>query len=156
MAPAIQLSTSSGTSFDLASLRGKTVLLYFEEGLTCQPCWDQLRDIERGFTKFRTAGIDTTVTVTTDPANLLAQKVRDEQLLMPVLSDPDLKVSKAYDANSYGMMGKERDGHTFIIVGSDGRIRWRADYGGAPDYTMYIPVADLLADIGRGLAAAQK
>lgn len=71
-------------------------------------------------------------------------------LTTPVLSDPDLAVSKTYDANSYGMMGTSRDGHTFILVGPDGTIRWRADYGGAPDYTMYVTVNKLLADLKAG------
>jgi hypothetical protein len=56
-----------------------------------------------------------------------------------VLSDPGLAVSQQYHANSYGMMGASRDGHTFILVGPDGVIRWRADYGGPPKYTMFLP-----------------
>jgi hypothetical protein len=38
-----------------------------------------------------------------------------------------------------------------IVVGPDGRIQWRADFGGAPDYTMFVPARYLLADIQRGL-----
>ncbi len=48
------------------------------------------------------------------------------------------------------MMGTGADGHTFVLVGPDGQIRWRADYGGAPNYTMYLPVPSLLADIRQG------
>jgi peroxiredoxin len=151
MAPPIRLG-----GFDLASLRGKTVLLYFQEGVMCQPCWDQLRDIEANSDKFRALGIDTIVSVTTDPADLVNEKVHQEHLTTPVLSDPTLAVSKAYNANLYGMMGQSRDGHTFIVVGPDGRIRWRADYGGAPQYTMYVPVSNLLADIGQGLTQTAK
>ena len=72
-------------------------------------------------------------------------------LTTPVLSDPDLAVSQQYGANQYGMMGASRDGHTFILVGPDGIIRWRADYGGAPNYTMYVPVQTLLADLQAGI-----
>ena len=154
MAPPIRLPTTRGTTFDLADLRGKTVLMYFQEGIMCQPCWDQLKDIENNFSKFRAVGIDTLVSITTDPIDLLKEKVANERLLMPIGSDPDLAVSRAYTANSYGMMGQDRDGHTFIVVGPDGRIRWRADYGGAPKYTMYVPIPDLLADMSRGLKEA--
>ncbi|XES00911.1 hypothetical protein HEP87_61260 [Streptomyces sp. S1D4-11] len=49
------------------------------------------------------------------------------------------------------MMGTSRDGHSFLLVGPDGTIRWRADYGGAPDYTMYVPVDKLLADLKAGV-----
>ena len=150
-APAIQLPSTTGGTFDLASQRGKTVLLYFQEGLTCQPCWDQFKDIQSHLSDFHALGIDTVVSITTDPLNALQQKVADEGLTLPVLSDPQLVVSRAYTANGYGMMGASRDGHSFIMVGPDGRIRWRADYGGAPDYTMYVPVSNLIADMRAGL-----
>jgi cytochrome c biogenesis protein CcdA len=65
----------------------------------------------------------------------------------PVLSDPDLAVSHAYDANQYGMMGDMRDGHSFVLVGPDGVIEWRADYGGAPKYTMFLPTDKMLSDL---------
>lgn len=122
----------------------------------CDPCWDQIKDIEANFPRFSSAGIDRMVSITTDPLDLLKKKVSNDHLQTPVLSDPNLTVSKAYNANLYGMMGLERDGHTFIIVDPDGRIRWRADYGGAPQYTMYLPVANLLADIGREMPQAVK
>ena len=53
------------------------------------------------------------------------------------------------------MMGDSRDGHSFIVVGPDGRIAWRADYGGAPNYTMDLPASALLADLARGLGTTQ-
>ncbi len=53
------------------------------------------------------------------------------------------------------MMGESRDGHSFVVVGPDGRIRHRADYGGAPDYTMYVPLRNLVADLRRGLDDAR-
>lgn len=154
-APPIRLASTSGDGFDLASQRGTIVLLYFQEGVTCQPCWDQLKDIESNIQQLRALGITEVVSITTDPLDVLKEKVANDRLSTPVLSDPDLAVSRSYDANSYGMMGKSRDGHTFILVGLDGRILWRADYGGAPKYTMYLPVADLKADMLQGLRKAQ-
>lgn len=151
-APAIQLTSTTG-AFDLTSLRGHTTLLYFQEGLSCQPCWDQLKDIQKDAAAFRAAGVDQIVSITTDPVGDLRQKVADEGLTIPVLSDPDLRVSKAYHANSYGMMGTSRDGHTFVLVNAQGTITWRADYGGEPDYTMYLPPANLLADLHKGTVA---
>jgi peroxiredoxin Q/BCP len=155
MAPPIRLTTTKGAPFDLDSLRGQTVLLYFQEGLMCQACWEQLKAIEASFSRFRVLGITAMVTITTDPPDLLEQKVRSERYFMPVVADPSVAVSQAYRANDDGMMGKgtRYDAHTFIVVGPDGKIRWRADYGGAPNYTMYIPVPDLIADITRGLKA---
>ncbi|MGH7405436.1 MAG: peroxiredoxin family protein [Candidatus Methylomirabilales bacterium] len=150
-APPIELPSATGGSFSLASLREKNVLLYFQEGLMCQPCWDQIKDIERDWAKFQALGIDEVVTITTDPLDGLEQKVRDERLSTPVLSDRTRQVSESYETTSYGMMGEGFNGHSFILVGPDGKIRWRADYGGPPDYTMFLPVKSLLADIRAGL-----
>lgn len=154
MSPPIRLAASSGGTLDLSSLRGKTVLVYFQEGVMCQPCWDQLTDIENSIEQFRALGIDNVISVTGDPIGPVTQNAADEKLSTPVLSDPGLAVSKTYDANRYGMMGTSADGHTFVVVGPDGRIRWRADYGGAPKYTMYVPVTALVADLKLGLQKA--
>ena len=150
-APGFSLASTAGGNLDLSALRGKTVLLYFQEGVGCQPCWDQLKDIETGWSGFKALGIDQIVSITTDPLSALKQKVADEGLSTPVLADPTLSASKAYHANSYGMMGTSADGHSFLVVGPDGLIRFRADYGGAPNYTMYVKVPTLLAQLQQGL-----
>ena len=119
-----------------------------------QPCSDQLKDIESHMDEFRALGVDSLVSISTDPIDALKEKVSNERLATPVLSDPDLSVSRAYDANSYGMMGKSHDGHTFILLDKDGTILWRADYGGAPKYTMYVTGRNLVADLRQGLRKA--
>ena len=146
-APDFTLSSSSGSPVSLSSFRGKKVLLYFQEGVGCEPCWTQMKDIQASMAQFHALGIDTIVSITTQSVDQIAQKATDEGVTIPVLSDPDLSVSRTYTANQYGMMGDQMDGHTFILVGSDGRIQWRADFGGAPNYTMDVPVDQLLADL---------
>jgi peroxiredoxin Q/BCP len=148
-APAFTLAATTGGQVGLAQFRGRTVLLFFQEGVDCQPCWDQIKDLERSHAAVTNARIDAVVSITTDPIDLLTQKVHDEHLSTPVLSDPTVAVSTSYSANQYGMMGTALDGHSFVLVGPDGRIQWRADYGGAPDYTMYLPTQKLLADLTR-------
>ena len=149
-APAFSLAASTGGTISLSQYRGRTVLLFFQEGLTCQPCWDQITDLQKHAPQLKAAGIGQVVSITGDPVGPVTQKTRDMGLTIPVLSDPGLAVSQQYQANSYGMMGAGRDGHTFILVGPDGTIRWRADYGGAPKYIMFLPTASLLADIKAG------
>ncbi len=151
LAPAIQLQSTNRSTFDLAALRGKTVLLFFQEGIACESCWTQIKDIESNMQQFQALGIDTMVSITSDPLDALTQKVVDEGISTPILSDPGLAVSRTYNANQYGMMGESSDGHTFIVVGPDGRIKWRADFGGAPNYTMYVPISTLIADMKEGL-----
>lgn len=150
-APAFELPSTDGGTVALDDYRGDNVLLYFQEGLMCQPCWDQLTDIEQRMDDLTAAGVDRVVSVTSDPLDALQQKVQLEGISTPVLSDRDLAVSKTYDTNAYGMMGGTHNGHSFILIGPNGQIRWRADYGGAPDYTMYLPVDNLLADLHAGL-----
>ena len=150
-APPIRLPSTAGGEFDLASMRGKTVVLYFQEGVMCQPCWDQLKDIEKDFGRFRSLGIDSIVSITSDPLDALTQKVADEGLSTPLLSDPGVAVSKTYEANQFGMMGTGMNGHSFVVVGPDGIIKWRADYGGAPNHYMYIPINVLFDQMQRGL-----
>ncbi len=149
-APGFALAASTGGNISLSQYRGKTVLLFFQEGLTCQPCWDQITDLQKHAAQLKAAGIGQVVSVTSDPVGAIAQKAHDMGLTIPVLSDPGLAVSQQYHANGYGMMGSSRDGHTFILVGPDGVIRWRADYGGAPKYTMFLPTTSLLAGIRAG------
>lgn len=151
MAPEIRLPATTGTTFDLSAQRGKTVLLFFQEGLSCEPCWTQIKDMEANWSGFQALGISEMVSITTDPLDALRQKVADEGISTPLLSDQSFAVSQTYNANEYGMMNGSADGHTFIVVGPDGRILWRADYGGPPDYTMYIPISTLQADMKAGL-----
>lgn len=150
-APPMRLPSTDGEAFDLADLEGQRVMLYFQEGVMCQPCWDQLRDIEARWDEFDRLGIDAVVSITSDPLDVLEDKVALEGLDTPLLSDPGVEVSRTYEANEYGMMGNSMNGHSFVIVDPDGTIEWRADYGGAPNYTMYVPVDALLADMVEGL-----
>lgn len=149
-APGFTLPATSGVPVSLSAMRGKTVLLYFHEGLGCQPCWDQIRDLDAAAGQVKAAGVDQLLSITSGPVDLIAQKMADDKLTAPALADTDLSVSRTYNANQFGMMGTDRDGHSFILIGPDGRIQWRADYGGAPKYTMYVPVDRLLADLKAG------
>jgi len=155
VAPAIDLASTAGGTFNLAGQRGKTTLLYFQEGLTCEPCWAQLKDLNSHLGAVAALGINQIVSITTDPLDALRQKTSDEGIPSPVLSDANLAVSTAYHANQYGMMGNSRDGHSFVVVGPNGQIRWRGDYGGAPNYTMYVPIPSLVTAIRHGLATGR-
>ncbi|HEY5103631.1 MAG TPA: redoxin domain-containing protein [Acidimicrobiales bacterium] len=151
-APTFDLPSTNGGTFNLAATRGKTTLVFFQEGIDCEPCWTQLQDIQRDLSKFHAAGISQVVSITTDGLGALKQKASDEGLHVAVLSDQNLKTSHAYDTTGFGMMGPMVDGHSFIVIGPSGKIEWRADYGGAPNYTMFVPDAVLLEQMRTGLA----
>ena len=155
-APAIKLKSTAGGTFDLGAAESQgDVLIYFQEGLSCQPCWDQIVAIQQNQSAFEALGITTIVSVTTDPYGQLQQKASDEQLTIPVLADENGSVSDTYQALRYGRsdMGVT-PGDTFILVGKDGKIKWRADYGGPPKHTMQLPVDQLLADLKAGVGRA--
>lgn len=141
------LPATDGRDVSLSDYRGENVLLYFHEGLGCQPCWDQIRDLEAATPRLEDAGVDRLVSITGAPADLLSQKMDDDGLESLALADPNLAVIGAYEANRYGMMGDSTAGHSFLLVDGEGEIVWRADYGGAPNYTMHLPVDTILADL---------
>lgn len=144
------LTSTEGEDVSLSDFRGQDVLLYVHEGVGCQPCFDQIRDLEKQAAKLEAAGIDQLVTITSAPRDVLAQKMDDDALASVALADPGLDMISSYEANKYGMMGDSRAGHSFLLIDGDGEIVWRADYGGAPDYTMYLPVEQVLADLEGG------
>lgn len=154
-APPVNLPTTSGSTFNLAAYRGQRVLLYFQEGVTCQPCWTQLQAIDTDLGAFHALGITQVASIAIDPASALTEMANSNTITTPVLADSTGVVSNAYHANSYGMMGTSEDGHSFVLVGRTGRILWRGDFGGAPNYTMYVPVKNLLSDLQAGLAHAR-
>ncbi len=156
LAPNFTLPSNSGGHFSLTAQRGKTVLLFFQEGIDCQPCWTQLQAIQTNMTAFHRAGISEVVSITTNPVGALQQAATTYGTTIPVLSDSSFAVSRAYHANNYGMMGASADGHTFVVVGPSGHIQWRADYGGAPNYTMYVPVTTLLHQMRTGMARVSR
>lgn len=151
-APELTLESTTGGTISLADYKGKTVLLYIQEGLMCQACWRQQAELERDTEKFKQEmGVDQIITITIDPIGSLIQKARTDGYKLPILSDRDAKIALAYDALKYGMMGGSHPGHTFILIDKDGVIRWRADYGGPPKHTMYLPDSQLLADMKKDL-----
>lgn len=153
-APAIDftLPSTKGGQISLADLKGKTVLTYWHEGLGCQPCRDQIRDIDKNRPAGTAAGVDEFISITSGPVDALKQEMADDQLSAVTLADTDLSVSKKYQMNMYGMMGDSHDGHSFVLIGPTGKILRRADYGGSPNYTMYLPVDKLLAQMKSGRA----
>lgn len=148
-APDFTLAATDGSTFTMSDERGGDVLLFFQEGLGCQPCWDNMKEIEARMDDFEALGVDRMLTITTDPLGNSEEKVAAESLRFPVLADEQAEVSRTYDMPRYGMhpMSNTQPGHSFVLVNGDGVITWRADYGGAPNYTMYVPVDDMIADL---------
>lgn len=172
-APDFTLPSSTGERVSLSDYKGKkNVLLYFHEGVMCDPCWEQIADIEKEYDKFASKDIEL-VSVTVDPLNAITKNAKRFGLATHVLADEDLKVSRAYDALRNSMHPGERPGHTFFLIDKNGKVVWKKEYFlasgstkmtmdmgngnvmtmdmgmdmGKPGSVMYVPVARLLSDM---------
>ena len=153
VAPDFALPNANGGTYSLSAQRGKTVLLYFHEGLMCAPCWQHLIDIQADVQGFTALGIDDVVAISVDPLAAHAQHADQNGVTLPVLADEDNAAAASYDTLAYGMMSGRMSGHTFIVVGPDGAILWRADYGGPPNFSMYVPNETLIAELRGALGS---
>jgi peroxiredoxin Q/BCP len=152
-APDFTFPNVNGGTLTLSSYRGKAnVLLFFNEGLSCAPCLNQMTDLDQMNQQFRQLDI-TVVSITGDSANLLADWVRSSgPRYGQVLSDQSLAVSKAYDTlgADKSMMPGTAPGRTFFLVDRSGVIKWGADYGPS---NMYVPNDQIIAAVRRALGA---
>lgn len=149
-APLFTLNSVNGSSFSLGNYVGKSdVLLFFNEGLMCSPCLQQMVAIDANYSAFNKMGV-LVVSVTTDSASSLGAWAQNNGIAkMPVLSDPSLQVEQEYDALYAGSMHPGMtSGHTFILVDRSGSVVWRKDYGYS---TMYVPMSELIAAVRAAL-----
>jgi peroxiredoxin len=133
----------SGRDMTLADLQGKTTLLFFSEGASCQACLVQISDLQSE-SRLRDEGIQL-VSVSTDPPAILSQAAREYGITTPLLSDSSTQMSSAYGMLGRGGMGHPgADGHAFMLLDRDGRIAWQQAYS-----QMYVEPTDLLAELPR-------
>lgn len=137
-APAFTLASTSGSKVSLSDYRGKDVLLYFSEGVGCDPCFYQMAELEQSADQLRAMGL-TVLPIVTNPFDQVVSELQRFGIQTPFLLDEDKSVSKAYDVLGKGMHA-DLPGHSFILVDGSGRIRWEKEYS-----SMYVPTADLLS-----------
>lgn len=124
-APPISLDTDSGEHFQLSSLKGKNVVLYFypkadTPGCTKESC--AFRDMSPKFTKAHT------VIVGVSPDASKAQAKFKEKFDLPfvLLADVDHKAAEAYGVwKEKSMYGKKYLGieRTTFVIAADGKIK---------------------------------
>lgn len=153
IAPDFSLPDTSGGTFKLSDYRGKSnVLLFFNEGLACQPCLAQMRDLDQIDAQLTGMNV-LLVSVTGDQLQLLADWTKSSgPKYGKVLSDQGLAVSKMYDmlGADVSMMPGTAPGHTFLLVNKTGMIVWRQDYG---PYNMYVPNDQIIAAVKKNLGS---
>ncbi len=153
MAPDFSLPSTMDTTYTLSSFRGKqNVLLYFHEGVTCDPCIQQMPELDKYIPQFDKMNVKL-LYVALDSPNDMKRAALKYNLQTPVLSYENAKTDQDYDlgANSMGM--GRRAGHTFVLVGTDGKILWRKDYyvgrgmDGPKTNTMFVKGSEILSEV---------
>lgn len=124
-APTFRLDSTAGKKVSLAEYRGRNVLLYFNEGVGCDICFYQMAKLEAdgGLAKTGVAVLPVVMNSTSE----VGGELRRFGVKTPYLSDPTGEVSSAYDTLGTGHHAN-LPGHTFILVGPNGQVRWRANY----------------------------
>ncbi len=146
-APDFTLEDYSGKKISLKSLKGKNVVLFFNEGLMCYPsCWNQIAAFgnDSEFSQKNTVA----VSITVDPKKDWKEAVTKmpELAKATVLFDADRSVSTNYGVMTLpsSMHRGQFPGHTYLIVDKDGIVRFARD-----DSQMAVRNKELLAEVGK-------
>src|SRR3989304_6539171 len=140
-APDFRLPTANGGYVSLTEFKGSSILIFFNEGAACEPCWRQTVELQNSpeLTRMRVA----LVVVTADPVDHLQPIVNQYGISVPVASDISLDMAAAYNALS----GGKKPSYAFILVGPDGTIEWR--YDATNNNGKYISTQELIAAVNK-------
>ena len=142
-APTFVLASTSGQQVSLADFRGKNVLLFFNEGVGCDSCFYQMSKLESD-SAFDSTGVEL-LPVVMNTASQTQTELRRFSIRTPYLLDADGAVSRAYGTLGTGHHAN-LPGHTFVLIGKDGQVRWRGDYP-----NMFVEPSELIANVTRNL-----
>ena len=140
-APDFTLPAVGGGNVTLSDYRGeKNVLLFFNEGYGCAPCWQQIRGLQDRREELDKAETEL-VAVMVDPLDVLADGGQSYGIAVPMLSDTDRIASNAYKVLGRGMHASKPN-HTFVLIDKQGQVVWWKDY-----VEMRAPVGDVVAKV---------
>jgi cytochrome c biogenesis protein CcmG/thiol:disulfide interchange protein DsbE len=94
-APAVVGTTLDGATFDLASLRGKPVVVNFW-GPSCVPCRDEFPLLETKRAEHAADGLTVVGVLTDDPVEPAREFVAEYGGQWPTVVDPDKAIKSAY------------------------------------------------------------
>ncbi len=135
----------------LADFRGdRNVLLYFSEAADCPPGWQQARELQGDLGKFGELDVRVFI-VMAEPLDVLREEARQRGLdRVPILSDPGMQVTRAFDA--LGGMHADKPRHAFVLIDKAGTLPWRWDYAGEDVAKMYVPDDEIIRQVRQVLA----
>jgi len=134
-----------GKSISSDTLRGQRTLLFFSEGVMCQACLQQIRDIDDVGKEMSRRHIKL-VSITPDSPDELRQAIGQYGIRSPMIADEDGTMSQAF--NTLGKsMHPDTPGHAFALIDAGGKVVWQRDYYLPPYRTMYVEPSQLFKDI---------
>jgi len=125
LAPDIQLETDAGEPFDLHTLRGKKVVLFFYPKASTPGCTVEACEFRDTFKKFEKKGV-VVLGISKDTPKAQTGFKQKQRLPFTLLCDVDKKAVEDYgvwkEKNMYGkkVMGIER---TTFVIDEQGRIQ---------------------------------
>ncbi len=128
VAPDFNLPSTIGKTISLSAYKGRHVLLFFNEGVMCSPCWQEISRLERFKNDF--AGLNAVIIpISVDDQKTWDPILKEERIATPILIDSDRKVTTAYKAlGTPSSMHNDRAGHTYVHINTDGKIHSSADF----------------------------
>lgn len=145
--PEIQLADKDGKIYTAESIKGKTTVLFFNEGLMCYPaCWNQIAGFGSD-SRFDTDQIQA-LSIVVDPSKDWQKAISQmpELAKAKTLFDVDANVSKKLGILTLpsSMHIGSLPGHTYIVIDKNGIVRHVFD-----DPNMAIHNNQLIAEISK-------
>ena len=125
-APDFQLTDHSGKTYALSQLKGKKIVLFFNEGLMCYPaCWNQIASLGAD-ARFKGEDI-VALSVVVDPTkdwNDAIEKM-PELAVATVVHDTGGAVSSMYGMlkTASSMHYGQLPGHSYVVIDKEGIVR---------------------------------
>lgn len=125
-APAFSLTDGSGNVYSSESLRGKNIILFFNEGLMCYPaCWSQIAAFPKDARLNSADTVILSVVVDSSEDWRSAVKKMPELAAATVVFDSDKSVSRKFgmlntaSSMHYGSL----PGHAYVVIDAEGVVR---------------------------------
>lgn len=128
--PQFLLKDKNGTEYSSENLKGKKVVLFFNEGIMCYPgCWNQVASLGTDG-RFQSPDIAALSVVIDSPDDWQkAIKEMPELAKATLVFDRDKSVSKKFNMLTApsSMHSGSMPGHTYILVDKEGIVRYVYD-----------------------------
>jgi peroxiredoxin len=134
VAPDFTLRDQDGKSFTLSTLRGQWVLLFFYRGYWCPYCMTEMSDFADHSDELVKLDVRLIPISVDDQQHAHEVWEKAARKKFTILSDPNAAVIKKYGLlHEAGHAGTNIAIRTTILVGPDGRERWRRVSHTVPD-----------------------